>query len=139
MKILKNFADEAVLLELGARLERMRLAHNFTQAELAEKAGVAKRTIERMEAGGPTQLLNLVRIARALDLIENIDALVPEPVTSPLALLKLQGRQRQRASSARSSTSAAAVGSGTASARARWTWRDDTSSAPNNAPNSTKP
>ncbi len=123
MKILKNIADDAILLELGARLERMRLARNFTQAELAEKAGVAKRTIERMEAGGPTQLLNLVRITRALDLIENIDALVPEPVTSPLALLKLQGRQRQRASSARSLASAAL------SARARWTWGDDNASS----------
>jgi putative transcriptional regulator len=119
MKIIKNTADDAILLELGVRLERMRLARNFTQAELAEKAGVAKRTIERMEAGGATQLLNLVRITRALDLVENLDALVPEPAVSPLALLKLKGKTRQRASSARVSVS---LGNGV---RARWTWGDD--------------
>ena len=101
MKIAENLADDAILKELGVRLVRRRLDANMTQAELAEKAGVAKRTVERMKAGGPTQLLNLVRICRALELVSQINALVPESVASPLALLKLKGRERQRASGER--------------------------------------
>ena len=98
MKIAENLADDAILKELGVRLVRRRLDANMTQAELAEKAAVVKRTVERMEEGGPTQLLNLVRICRALELVLQIIALVPESVASPLALLKLKGRERQRAS-----------------------------------------
>ena len=52
MKIAENLADDAILKELGVRLVRRRLDANMTQAELAEKAGVAKRTVERMKAGG---------------------------------------------------------------------------------------
>jgi transcriptional regulator with XRE-family HTH domain len=101
MQITPQLSDDAILRELGARLMRERIAQNLTQADLAEQAGVAKRTVERIEAGGATQVLNLVRICRALGLTENLGALVPEPMASPLALLKSKGRERQRASVAR--------------------------------------
>jgi len=37
-------------------------------------------------------------VCRVLDLIERLDLLVPEPVPSPVAQLKLGGKRRQRAS-----------------------------------------
>ena len=97
MKINSQAIDAVILRELGARLARVRLERNFTQAALAEQAGVSKRTLERMEAGGPTQLINLVRVCRALDLLERFETLIPEPLISPVLQLKLQGKQRQRA------------------------------------------
>lgn len=97
MKISSQAVDATILRELGERLTRVRLERNLTQAALAEQAGVSKRTVERMEAGGPTQLVNLVRVCRALDLLERFEAMIPEPVVSPVALLKQQGKQRQRA------------------------------------------
>ena len=51
MKIAKQASDEAILSELGGRLTRVRLEQNLTQAQLAEQAGVSKRTVERLEAG----------------------------------------------------------------------------------------
>ena len=51
-------SDGAVLNLLGERLGRHRLDHNLTQADLAAAAGVSKRTVERLEAGGSTQLSN---------------------------------------------------------------------------------
>jgi transcriptional regulator with XRE-family HTH domain len=101
MKISNQLVDEAILRELGERLTRLRLERNLAQAELAIEAGVSKRTIERMEAGGATQLVNLVRVCRALGLVEGFEALLPEPVPSPVAQLKLRGRQRKRASPAK--------------------------------------
>lgn len=86
-----------IVRELGERLERLRLERNLTQAALAEQAGVSKRTVERIEAGGPSQLVNLVRVCRALDLLDRFESLIPEPVMSPVAQLRLQGRQRKRA------------------------------------------
>ena len=99
MKITNKVVDAVILRELGERLARARLERNRTQADLATQAGVAKRTLERMEAGGATQLVNLVRVCRALDLIERFETLVPEPVISPVMQLKLQGKARKRAAS----------------------------------------
>jgi DNA-binding XRE family transcriptional regulator len=64
------------------------------------KAGVSKRTVERLEVGGVApQLSGFLRICRGLDLLERFEQLVPEPVPSPMAQLKLGGKQRRRASS----------------------------------------
>ena len=90
-------SDEAILIEMGRRLAQRRLSLGHTQAELAEKAGLAKRTVERIEAGNPTHTTNLIRMLRGLGWVENLDALVPDPGPSPMDLLKLKARQRQRA------------------------------------------
>ena len=98
MRIDHLLTDEALLAELGERLAQIRLNRNVTQADLAEEAGVSKRTVERVEAGASTQLSNLVRVIRALGLLENFELLVPAPTPSPLQQLKLQSRERVRAS-----------------------------------------
>ncbi len=99
MKISNQVTDAAILQELGERLTQTRLTRNLKQSELATQAGVSKRTVERMEAGGPTQLVNLVRVCRALGLLERFDQLIPEPATSPVAQLKLRDKRRKRAAS----------------------------------------
>jgi len=104
MKIDQNATDEVILGELGSRLARARLEKNLTQAQLAEQAGVSKSTVERLEAGAvATQLSGVIRICRALGLLEHFNLLVPEPIPSPLELLKHRGKDRQRASTVRES------------------------------------
>lgn len=113
MKISKLLSDEAILSELGVRIATARLERNFTQATLSAEAGVSKRTIERLESGQvATQLSGFVRVCRVLGLVDRLDALIPEPVASPVAQLKLQGRTRKRASRAAT----------TAKATKTWTW-----------------
>lgn len=90
--------DMAVLAELAGRLAQHRLQHNLTQAELAREAGVSKRTVNRLESGESTQLTNLIRVLRALDLLHKLDAFVPAPALSPIEQLRLQGKKRKRAS-----------------------------------------
>ena len=102
MKITEQATDEAVLSELGGRLAQVRLERNLTQAQLAEQAGVSKRTVERLESGSvATQMSGFIRVCRVLGLIEHFDLLFPEPVPSPVEQLKLRGRKRQRASAKR--------------------------------------
>ncbi len=98
MNLSELATDRAVLLELGQRMGAMRLERNWTQAELADQAGVSKRTVERFEAGESVQLSSLIRICRALGLLAGFDSLIPAPTISPVELLKLQGNKRQRAS-----------------------------------------
>ena len=49
------------------RLRQLRWRCGFTQEELAERAELTKRTIERAEAGNPVRASNLRRIAAALE------------------------------------------------------------------------
>jgi transcriptional regulator with XRE-family HTH domain len=114
MKIQTDSSDAAVLLELAERLTRARLGANLTQAELAREAGVSKRTIERLEAGQSTQLGNLLRVLRALRLLGNVDALLPDSAPSPVEQLRLGGRQRERAR-----------GGSVVQGAKPWTWGDD--------------
>ncbi len=97
MKISDQLVDGVILAELGARLARARLERGLKQAELAAQAGIAKRTLERMEAGVSTELRNLVRVCRALGLLERFDMVLPEPTPGPVEQLSLRGRERQRA------------------------------------------
>jgi transcriptional regulator with XRE-family HTH domain len=97
MNISPQLNDDAVLQELGARITSARVAQNLTQAALAEQAGVAKRTIERLESGAvATQLSGFLRVCRVLGLLERLDALIPAPTVSPMMQLKLQTKVRQR-------------------------------------------
>ena len=90
--------DAAVLGALGERLARRRLERNLTQAQLAREAGVSLSTVGRLEAGESTQLTNLVRVLRALDLLAHFDELLPAPTPGPLEQLRGGGKPRQRAS-----------------------------------------
>ena len=97
MKIEGLLTDEAILTELGGRLTRRRLELQLTQKEMADQAGVSKRTVERIEAGATTQMSTLVRILRILKLLNNLNNLIPETGSRPMDLLKLKGKERQRA------------------------------------------
>ena len=96
MKIITELTDMAVLHEIGDRLERRRIDAGLTQAQLAEEAGISKRTLERIEAGHSTDFVMLLRALRVLKLLEALDQLVPDLPQSPLMLLKGRGRTRKR-------------------------------------------
>jgi transcriptional regulator with XRE-family HTH domain len=120
MKITFNLTDTAVLQEIGGRLERRRIDVGLTQAQLAEEAGISKRTVERIEAAHSTDFVMLLRVLRVLKLFETLDQLVPELPLSPLMLLKGRGRARKRVGHSRR-----APNSGAASkAVPAWKWRE---------------
>ena len=114
MKIAYENTDKTILAELGAHLATARLARNLTQEDLAQAAGLSKRTVERMEAGDSVQLTNFIRALRRLGLLENLAQLIPDEPASPLAQLKFKRKERHRASSPR--VSMPAPGS--------WTWNE---------------
>lgn len=115
MNIDPVMSDNAVLTEIGNRLSRRRVELALTQADLARKAGVAKRTVERVEAGESTQAANLIRILRILNLLEAINAAIPESGPRPMELLKLKGKARQRVSAKKRSEQP----------QSEWSWGDE--------------
>lgn len=70
---------------IGGALRVMRKRRRFTQAELAERAGIATRTLRTLEHGGDVQWSTFLRVLRALG-VDTEAAVVPTPPPSPLAL-----------------------------------------------------
>ncbi|NOZ74493.1 MAG: helix-turn-helix domain-containing protein [FCB group bacterium] len=116
MKITTFLTDKAVLAEIGQRLVQRRLELQLTQAEVADRAGIGKRTLERIEAGHSAQFASLIRIFRALDLLSGLESLIPEATPRPMDLLKRKGKVRRRASRDHRSKP---IGKG-------WVWGDET-------------
>jgi len=110
--------DEAILIELGERLAQYRVRLELTQAQLAEQAGVSKRTVERVESGQSAQTSSLIRILRVLELLPGLDSMLPETGPSPMDLLRLHGKQRKRVYSRRKKETDLNDG--------KWTWADNT-------------
>ena len=106
MKITSLLTDDAVLAELGARIAARRVELQLTQAAVAEQAGIAKRTLERMEAGQTSQLGTLVRVLRVVGAASGLDSLIPATGPRPMDLLKQKGKVRQRASGQRAAKAA---------------------------------
>ncbi len=116
MKFTSTMTDGAALAEIGSRIASVRLARGLTQAALAEEAGVSLRTVSRLEAGAAaTHLTAVLRVLRVLGLFENLEQLLPEPLTSPIEELEREGSARKRARFRKQQDRE----------RGTWTWGED--------------
>ena len=120
MELTADLTDSAVLQELGMRLERRRIDARLTQAELATQAGISKRTLERIEAGSSTDFVMIIRVLRTLKLFIGLQNLVPDLPQSPMALLKVKGRERKRVGRPRN----LGVADGTPTSLHPWHWEE---------------
>lgn len=82
---------------LCRQLERIRLARNITQAQLAREAGVSKRTIGRLEKGEGVSLDTFIRTLTALGVQQNLEGLLPDPTVRPIERIGLGRGERKRA------------------------------------------
>ena len=93
-----DMSDEALLHEIGQRVQRHRLNKNLTQNKVVHLSGASRNSVQALESGKGVNLLSFVRILRALGALDDLDALLPDPGLSPLQAAKMMGRTRQRAS-----------------------------------------
>ncbi|AQL36221.1 MULTISPECIES: helix-turn-helix domain-containing protein [Pseudomonas syringae group] len=93
-----GMTDEAIAVELGVRIQRQRLNRNKTQEQIAEAVGVSKPTIVQLERGH-AKLTTLIAVMRALDIIDQVNQIVPDVPVSPVQVYKMSGAVRKRASS----------------------------------------
>lgn len=95
MRIIDASSDKEVLREMGERLKRLRIASLKTQAELATATGVALRTIKNLESGKDVAFSTLVKVMRALQVLQNLDDAIPPQEISPNEIMQM-GKQRER-------------------------------------------
>ena len=63
---------------MGERVKNYRISMNLTQAQLAQKCGMPKRSVERIENGENRNLDNFLAVLREFNLLSNIDFLIPK-------------------------------------------------------------
>ena len=77
----------------------------LSQVELAHKSGIGLTPLKRFEKTGAITLRNLVALLRALNLLDGLETLVPEPdAPGPLALLAAERKRTQRKRAPRAGT-----------------------------------
>src|SRR5579863_9300790 len=90
--------------EIGERLAHAMRAWRISpqgaavsQVELAHKSGIGLTPLKRFEKTGAITLRNLVALLRALNLLDGLETLIPEPdAPGPLALLAAEKQRPQR-------------------------------------------
>ena len=87
-------SDGQVEAELGRRLKRRRVELGWNQSELAEKAGLGRRTITAVENGSGCATGTLIALLRALGALSELAGILPDPGPSPIALTG--GRVKER-------------------------------------------
>jgi DNA-binding Xre family transcriptional regulator len=69
----------------------------MSQVELAHKSGIGLTPLKRFEKTGAITLRNLLALLRALDLLDGLENLIPEPdAPGPLELLAAERKRTQR-------------------------------------------
>lgn len=84
-----------VAVALSQRVKTLRLERQWTQEEVAQRAGITLATYRRFETTGLISLERLLKIALVLDALPQFDKLFLQPPPTTLAELeKRETRQR---------------------------------------------
>lgn len=83
--------------DIAGRVRSRRLERNWTQEVLAERSGVSLATLRRFEQKGQISLERLLRLAVALDALDEFRELFRAPRIRTLDELEESEKERQRA------------------------------------------
>ena len=90
-----SIADlEAVAAHIGKQLRAQRKARRLSAQALADRAGIGRRTLHTLETTGRVDFLTILRVLRALTILDRLSVLEQEPLPSPLEALRRQRKQR---------------------------------------------
>lgn len=91
---------EEIRRRLADRVRALRLARGWKQRTLAERSGVSLASLRRFESSGRIALEGLLRIAFALDRLDDLETVLQPPRATSIAELeaaeKRPTRQRGR-------------------------------------------
>lgn len=96
-----SLSDKQIVTLICLQIRNIRLEQNITQEQLAERSGLGRASISRIEKGRSVSLLTLVQLLRALNRLDLLNAFQQaQPSISPMRMLK-EPKVRYRASGKR--------------------------------------
>jgi transcriptional regulator with XRE-family HTH domain len=87
----ESATDREIMKIIGTRLRALRGGEQISL--VAARSGLNKETVSRAEHGDNPTLLTIVRLLRASGRLGALDAFVPEPEISPMALVRKRARR----------------------------------------------
>ena len=85
-----------VAASITQRVRAKRLRFNWTQETLANRAGVSYGTLKRFEQTGQIALASLLKLASALNILEDFEALLAEEAAPASLDTLLRRKPRKR-------------------------------------------
>ena len=99
MRTFSLLSSRSVCADLGARLKRLRLAQNLSQQQLAQMTQSSLSSVRRLESQGQGGFEFVVRVAQALQAVDQLEGLFAPSVESIAQAEReqvLASRQRAR-------------------------------------------
>ena len=92
-------AVDELQIELGDRIRSLRLSRNLDQKTAAERGGISLSALRNLESGRGATTETLLRTLKALQALDGLALLAPEPMIDPVAMLhSAKPQQRVRRS-----------------------------------------
>ncbi len=96
MNMIDDMNDEALLQEVGRRIAFLRRSSQIKQEELAEKAGISRYALSRLENGaGGIRLESFLSVLRSLNVLNRLSVVLPEPTLTPIQLVELEKKSHE--------------------------------------------
>ena len=96
MNMIDDMNDEALLQEVGRRIAFLRRSSQIKQEELAEKAGISRYALSRLENGaGGIRLESFLSVLRSLNVLNRLSVVLPEPILTPIQLVELEKKSEE--------------------------------------------
>ena len=93
-----TMSDNALAAVFGAFIKHHRLEQNKTQSAVAKEAGISRWTLVEFEKGKRSNIITLIQLLRALNLLQVMDQFRISSQMSPLKLAEMELAKRKRAS-----------------------------------------
>lgn len=91
MRILDELNDIEIVREIGRRVTFLRIRSGLRQEDLAERVGVSRFAISRLEGGqGGMRLDTFLAVLRQLNVLGRMSIVLPEREPTPLEIAKLE-------------------------------------------------
>ncbi len=97
-------SDIAILKDIGAFIKHHRLEQNKSQGQLAVEAGINRSTLSEFEKGMPANILTLIQVLRALNLLHITKQFEVHQQISPIQLAEMEKAKRKRAAKTKKAT-----------------------------------
>ncbi|MEZ5324724.1 MAG: helix-turn-helix domain-containing protein [Verrucomicrobiales bacterium] len=93
---LQILTDTQIEAELGKRIRIRRVEMGLNQTELAEAAGIGRRTITSVENGAGCKLGTFIALLRVLEALPELATILPPQEVSPIALSTTRVKEERK-------------------------------------------
>lgn len=85
-----------VMDEMGVLIRNLRKSKKYTQQELADKVGVHRTVIIKLEKGGNTSLLVFMKVLKAFNRVDQVEPILFSSQVSAKEMFEKQEKERKK-------------------------------------------